>query len=93
MGANIKCGFDDTHPEYRVVLFIFLLYPQAISLLIPPQKTLFQQRLQELGEAVYASSQKGPLGRSHDQRAGLPTWCNDKNTYGVKTVRGKFTTK
>uniref|UniRef100_A0A671WIF7 EF-hand domain family, member B n=1 Tax=Sparus aurata TaxID=8175 RepID=A0A671WIF7_SPAAU len=60
----------------------------ARSLLNPPPKTLFQQRLQELSEAVFASSQKGPLGRSHDQSAGLPTWCNDKNTYGVKTVRG-----
>uniref|UniRef100_A0A8C9YGP1 EF-hand domain family, member B n=1 Tax=Sander lucioperca TaxID=283035 RepID=A0A8C9YGP1_SANLU len=58
------------------------------SLINPPQKTLFQQRLQELRESVYASSQKAPLGRSHDQRVGLPAWNNDNTTYGVKTLRG-----
>ncbi|XP_045899984.1 EF-hand domain-containing family member B isoform X2 [Micropterus dolomieu] len=58
------------------------------GLLNPPQKTLFQQKLQELSESVYASSQKAPVGRSHDQHAGLPTWYNDKTTYGVKSVRG-----
>ncbi|XP_059195405.1 EF-hand domain-containing family member B isoform X2 [Centropristis striata] len=58
------------------------------SLLNPPQKTLFQHKLQELSEAVYGSSQKAPVGRSRDQHLGLPTWCNDKTTYGVKTVRG-----
>ncbi|XP_070822313.1 EF-hand domain-containing family member B [Chaetodon trifascialis] len=58
------------------------------SLLNPPQKTWFQQRLQELGETVYAKNQKAPLGRSHDQHAGLPTCYNDKTTFGVKTARG-----
>ncbi|XP_039662504.1 EF-hand domain-containing family member B isoform X5 [Perca fluviatilis] len=57
-------------------------------LINPPQKTLFHQRLQELRESVYASSQKAPLGRSHDQRVGLPAWNNDKTTYGVKTLKG-----
>ncbi|XP_049902222.1 EF-hand domain-containing family member B isoform X1 [Epinephelus moara] len=58
------------------------------SLLNPPQKTLFQHKLQELSEAVYASSKKAPVGRSHDQRVGLPICTDDKTTYGVKTVRG-----
>ncbi|XP_034729091.1 EF-hand domain-containing family member B isoform X1 [Etheostoma cragini] len=58
------------------------------SLINPPQKTLFQQRLQELRESVYASSQKAPVGRSHDQRVGLPAWNNDNTTYGVKTLKG-----
>ncbi|KAM7382980.1 hypothetical protein PAMP_002670 [Pampus punctatissimus] len=58
------------------------------GILSPPQNTLFQQKLQELSEAVYASKQKAPLGRSHDQRTGLPTWYNDKTTFGVKTVKG-----
>ncbi|KAM7421486.1 hypothetical protein PAMA_015566 [Pampus argenteus] len=58
------------------------------GILSPPQNTLFQQKLQELSEAVYASRQKAPLGRSHDQRTGLPTWYNDKTTFGVKTVKG-----
>lgn len=63
-------------------------FQQGRSLLNPPQKTLFQGKLQELSEAVYASSQKAPVGRSHDQLVRLPTWCNDKTTYGVKTVKG-----
>ncbi|XP_042346837.1 EF-hand domain-containing family member B [Plectropomus leopardus] len=58
------------------------------SLLNPPQKTLFQHKLQELSEAVYASNKKAPLGRSHNQRVGLTSWNNDETTYGVKTVRG-----
>ncbi|KAM9353554.1 EF-hand domain-containing family member B [Symphorus nematophorus] len=58
------------------------------SLLNPPQNTGFQQKLQELSQAVYASSKKGPLGRSRDQRVGLPTWYDDKTTHGVKTERG-----
>ncbi|XP_076593004.1 EF-hand domain-containing family member B [Chaetodon auriga] len=60
----------------------------AGSLLNPPQKTWFQQRLQELSETVYAKNKKAPLGRSHDEHAGLPTCYNDKTTFGVKTVRG-----
>ncbi|XP_042280325.1 EF-hand domain-containing family member B [Thunnus maccoyii] len=58
------------------------------DILSPPQNTLFQQKLQELSEAVYASRQKAPLGRSHDQHTGLPTWYNDETTFGVKTVKG-----
>ncbi|KAI3361356.1 hypothetical protein L3Q82_013534 [Scortum barcoo] len=58
------------------------------SLLNPPPKTLFQQKLQELSEAVYASSRKAPMGRSHDQHIGLPIAYNNKTTFGVKTVRG-----
>ncbi|XP_068426465.1 EF-hand domain-containing family member B [Clinocottus analis] len=57
------------------------------SLLNPPQKTLYQEKLQELKESVYASSQKA-LGRSHDQHVGLPTYNNDTTTFGVKTVKG-----
>nr|XP_046254821.1 EF-hand domain-containing family member B [Scatophagus argus] len=57
------------------------------GLLNPPQKTLFQEKLQELSEAVYTSSQKAPLGRSCDRHVRLPAWCDDKTTYGVKTVR------
>ncbi|XP_010772350.1 EF-hand domain-containing family member B [Notothenia coriiceps] len=57
------------------------------SVLNPPQKTMFQQKLQELSEAVYTSS-KAPVGRSHDQHVGLPPWTTDKTTYGVKTIRG-----
>ncbi|XP_035527590.1 EF-hand domain-containing family member B [Morone saxatilis] len=58
------------------------------SLVNPPQKTLFQKKLQDLSEAAYASSRKAPVGRSHDPRVTLPSWCNDETTYGVKMVRG-----
>uniref|UniRef100_UPI0037E82E0B EF-hand domain-containing family member B n=1 Tax=Semicossyphus pulcher TaxID=241346 RepID=UPI0037E82E0B len=58
------------------------------SLLYPPRKTLFQQKLHELSEAGYASSKKAPVGKSHGQHVGLPTWYNDSTTFGVKTVRG-----
>ncbi|XP_039973990.1 EF-hand domain-containing family member B [Xiphias gladius] len=58
------------------------------SLLNPSQKTLFQNKLQELSEAGYTSSQKAPLGRSRDQHLGLPAWYNDKTTFGIKTVKG-----
>uniref|UniRef100_A0A673B6R1 EF-hand domain-containing protein n=1 Tax=Sphaeramia orbicularis TaxID=375764 RepID=A0A673B6R1_9TELE len=62
-------------------------YSLSVSSINPGQKTLFQDKLQELSEKVYASSQKAPLGRSHDQRLGLPTWFNDEITFGVKTVK------
>ncbi|KAG8009806.1 EF-hand domain-containing family member B [Nibea albiflora] len=58
------------------------------STLNPPQKTLFEEKLQELDEAVYASSKKAPLGRSHDQRHGLPSRYDANTAHGVKTVRG-----
>uniref|UniRef100_UPI003AAABBA9 EF-hand domain-containing family member B n=1 Tax=Centroberyx gerrardi TaxID=166262 RepID=UPI003AAABBA9 len=57
------------------------------SLINPPRKTSYQQKVHQLSEAVYASSQKALLGRSHDQSVGLPTWYNDKTTFGVKSVR------
>ncbi|XP_067366805.1 EF-hand domain-containing family member B isoform X1 [Channa argus] len=60
----------------------------AKSLLNPPQKTLFQQKLQELSEAVYTSRQKAPLGRSYNQHIGLPAWYNDNTLFGIKTHKG-----
>ncbi|KAM4600416.1 EF-hand domain-containing family member B [Polymixia lowei] len=56
------------------------------SLINPPRKTLYQQKLYQLSEAVYASRRKAPLGRSHDQSVGLPNWYNDKTTFGVKPL-------
>ncbi|XP_075902961.1 EF-hand domain-containing family member B isoform X2 [Nelusetta ayraudi] len=60
----------------------------AKDLLYPPKKTSVQQRLQENLESVYASTQKAPLGRSHDQLPNLPPFCDDKTTYGRATSRG-----
>ncbi|CAI5661808.1 EF-hand domain-containing family member B isoform X2 [Oreochromis niloticus] len=57
-------------------------------LLNPSPKTVFQQKLQELSESVYASNKKAPLGRSCVQRSELPPLCNEKTTFGVKIVKG-----
>ncbi|KAK2845032.1 hypothetical protein Q5P01_011691 [Channa striata] len=58
------------------------------SLLNPPQKTLFQQKWQEMSEAVYTSRQRAPLGRSRNKGIGLPAWYNDKTLFGIKTEKG-----
>lgn len=76
-------------------IFIFyfvtqlLLFQQAKDLLNPPENTSLQQKLQENSESVYASTQRAPLGRSHDQRPNLPPFCDDKTTYGSVTSRGQ----
>uniref|UniRef100_A0A672F603 EF-hand domain-containing protein n=1 Tax=Salarias fasciatus TaxID=181472 RepID=A0A672F603_SALFA len=57
------------------------------SLINPPQKTLFQEKLQQISESVYASNRRAPLGRSHDQSAELPAWCDHNTTFGVKTEK------
>ncbi|MED6286438.1 hypothetical protein CHARACLAT_005980 [Characodon lateralis] len=61
---------------------------QGDGLINLPQKTVFQQKLQELSESVYASSRKAPLGRGPVRGAELPAWYNNKTTFGVKTVKG-----
>ncbi|KAK5599174.1 hypothetical protein CRENBAI_024914 [Crenichthys baileyi] len=61
---------------------------QGDGLINLPQKTVFQQKLQELSESVYASSRKAPLGRGPVRGAELPAWYNDKTAFGVKTVKG-----
>lgn len=58
------------------------------SLLNPPQRTVFEEKIKELSEGVYSSHQKAPLGRSHDQHSGLPVWFDDHTIFGVKTSRG-----
>ncbi|ESO84516.1 hypothetical protein LOTGIDRAFT_131996, partial [Lottia gigantea] len=59
---------------------------KAETLVNPNPKTLFQQRLANRKENVYASIAKGPLGKSHDQRPGLPQNLNtDYFTFGLPT--------
>ncbi|XP_020496091.1 EF-hand domain-containing family member B [Labrus bergylta] len=58
------------------------------SLINPPQKTLFQEKLQELSETGYTSNKKAPLGRSDVSLVGLPSWYNNETTFGVKIVKG-----
>uniref|UniRef100_A0A3Q2P5C9 EF-hand domain family member B n=1 Tax=Fundulus heteroclitus TaxID=8078 RepID=A0A3Q2P5C9_FUNHE len=59
---------------------------QGDGLINLPQKTFFQQKLQEDSESIYASRRKAPLGRGPVQDA--PAWYNDETTFGVKTVKG-----
>lgn len=55
----------------------------------PPVQTTFQQRMQDLKDLIYASKQKGPLGRSHDQTAGLPKGVDPRQTrFGLKVQKG-----
>ncbi|KAJ3597882.1 hypothetical protein NHX12_001398, partial [Muraenolepis orangiensis] len=43
--------------------------------------TPFRDKLLQLREAGYASRRAAPLGRSHDQRAGLPEWYGHATTF------------
>lgn len=64
---------------------------QAATLVNPPAQTLFQQRLQDLKDIIYASKQRAPLGRSHDQTPGLPQDLNPLETrFGLKIEKGKI---
>ncbi|XP_069576492.1 EF-hand domain-containing family member B isoform X2 [Brachyistius frenatus] len=55
------------------------------SLLNPPRKTLFQQKLQDLNESVYTTA---PLGWSRYRRARLADGFNEEAAAGVKMVKG-----
>ncbi|KAM9782540.1 EF-hand domain-containing family member B [Neosynchiropus ocellatus] len=57
------------------------------TILSLPRRTVFQEKLQELRESGYASRRKAPLGRSHDQSAGLPPWYNSNITFGIKSAK------
>ncbi|XP_065834963.1 EF-hand domain-containing family member B-like [Oscarella lobularis] len=53
----------------------------------PPSQTLFNELRQEKKESLYASKQRAPLGRSHDQTGGLPTGLNPLETsFGQPTI-------
>lgn len=65
-------------------------YSQGGTVINPPPKTIYQQKLHRFREDVYATSQKAPLGKSHDQRPGLPYGLNtDKTTFGMKLSKGE----
>ena len=67
--------------------FVFL---QAGSLVNPDPKTRFNQRLADKRESLYASKQTAPLGKSHDQKPGLPEGLQpDDVRFGTKNIFGK----
>ncbi|XP_073532678.1 EF-hand domain-containing family member B isoform X2 [Phyllobates terribilis] len=60
----------------------------AGSLINAPLKTLFQQKLLEKKESIYASATQTPLGKSYDQAAAFPANINfNETTFGRKYQR------
>lgn len=82
MNSSINLIKGEIWQVYSCVFLIFLWFQQSAHWLNPPRKTFFQQRLEDISESVYSSSQKAPLGRSR-----LPS-RDDKTVYGTKTVNG-----
>ncbi|OPJ82009.1 EF-hand domain-containing family member B [Patagioenas fasciata monilis] len=62
--------------------------PSVASLINPPPKTNFQQKIQDKKEAIYLSNREAPLGRSHDQSSMLPKGLDIINTtFGTKVIK------
>ncbi|KAF0031924.1 hypothetical protein F2P81_016479 [Scophthalmus maximus] len=80
------CDAGRTSHVENTCFEVHLRFLKSRSLLNPTLKTSLQNKLQELSDDVYASGHKAPLGRSYDQRMGLPSWYNDRTTFGVKTI-------
>ncbi|KAG7469669.1 hypothetical protein MATL_G00131300 [Megalops atlanticus] len=61
----------------------------AGSVITPKPKTLYQQKLLQLQEALYSTRKTAPLGKSHDQSPGLPNGLDvARTTFGVKSQQG-----
>lgn len=76
--SSLLCHGIATRPSYV-----------AGQLVSPQPKSYFEYRLmQKREDGVYASRKRAPLGRSHDQRPGLPkgTEPNDQ-VYGLPTLK------
>ncbi|XP_008429419.1 EF-hand domain-containing family member B [Poecilia reticulata] len=56
------------------------------DLIYPPEKSIFQHKINELNESVYASS-KVLLGQTPAPFSELPGWINQGTTFGDKVVR------
>ncbi|XP_014324405.1 EF-hand domain-containing family member B [Xiphophorus maculatus] len=59
---------------------------QDNDLIFPPDKSVFQHKINELNESVYASS-KVLLGQTPAPFSELPDWINQGTTFGDKVVR------
>ncbi|NXQ57402.1 EFHB protein, partial [Anthoscopus minutus] len=58
------------------------------SLISPVVKSEFQEKIQNMKEAIYSSNRKAPLGRSHDQSSKLPEGLDIINTtFGIKVFK------
>ncbi|KAM5280052.1 EF-hand domain-containing family member B [Ctenodactylus gundi] len=61
----------------------------ANTLINPQPITTFQQKIKDKKESIYLSTQRAPLGKSHDQTAGLPKGLDRINTtFGTAVIRG-----
>ncbi|NWW21557.1 EFHB protein, partial [Falcunculus frontatus] len=58
------------------------------SLISPVAKSEFQEKMQDMKEAIYSSNREAPLGRSHDQSSKLPEGLDIINTiFGIKIFK------
>ncbi|NWI89095.1 EFHB protein, partial [Pitta sordida] len=58
------------------------------SLINPIPKSDFQEKIQDMKEAIYSSNREAPLGRAHDQSSMLPGGLDIINTtFGIKVVK------
>ncbi|NWV08589.1 EFHB protein, partial [Ptilonorhynchus violaceus] len=58
------------------------------SLISPIPKSNFQEKMQDMKEAIYSSNREAPLGRSHDQSSKLPKGLDIINTtFGIKVIK------
>ncbi|NXS19642.1 EFHB protein, partial [Mystacornis crossleyi] len=58
------------------------------SLISPVAKSEFQEKMQDMKEAIYSSNREAPLGRSHDQSSKLPEGFDIINTtFGIKVFK------
>lgn len=63
---------------------------QVASLISPVPKSEFQEKMQDMKEAIYSSNREAPLGRSHDQSSKLPEGLDIINTtFGIKVFKGR----
>ncbi|ELU02812.1 hypothetical protein CAPTEDRAFT_212959 [Capitella teleta] len=63
----------------------------AGGLVNPEPKSLYQQRMLEKKESLYATHKRAPLGSSHDQRAGFPeNYPIALRTFGIRTEKNGF---
>ncbi|NXE94816.1 EFHB protein, partial [Menura novaehollandiae] len=58
------------------------------SLISPIPKTDFEEKMQDVKEAIYSSNREAPLGRTHDQSSMLPEGLDVINTtFGIKVIK------
>ncbi|XP_037985473.1 EF-hand domain-containing family member B isoform X1 [Motacilla alba alba] len=58
------------------------------SLISPVAKSEFQEKIQDMKEAIYSSNREAPLGKSHDQSLKLPEGLDIINTtFGMKVFQ------